>query len=451
MIGINKEEVTNMKINILVGITISLLLVLPVAASDYTLEIFGNANEDDTINMQDVTYTELIILEYRDRTELSDAKYDDKINMQDVTQIELVILGRELELTVLDSDDRVVTINKPVERIIPLVSSIFIETLRTLDVADKIVAIDGSAVKAPKIYLGELCELPSLGGGGYGGAPDIEVLLSLEPDFVLISAMSYYDGIVDTIESADPGIAILRLECVNVMVQGDIDSEIEDITKLGYILDRREAAEEFSDWYYGVIGSIKDQTETLPEDEKPRVLYGDLKQGGAPEWYTYNKHSPRHETLEIAGGRNIASDVDFGVGFGGGACGYVDFEWLIEQNPEIIIRYYSARASGGGAWRSYDIDDTTEIIAQRDEVLNRPEFANVDAVKNEEVQMLSVDVIYYGTTCLSVAYFAKLFHPELFEDLDPKVIHQEFLTRFQRIDYDLDKHGVFVYPPLEES
>ena len=69
----------------LVGIALAmLLLALPVAASDYTLGIFGNANEDDTINMQDVTYTELIILEYRDRTELSDAKYDDRINMQEV-------------------------------------------------------------------------------------------------------------------------------------------------------------------------------------------------------------------------------------------------------------------------------------------------------------------------------------------------------------------------------
>jgi len=71
-----------MKTNtIIFGITILLLLALPVAASDFTLEVFGNANEDDTINMQDVTYTELIILEYRDQTELSDAKYDSKINM----------------------------------------------------------------------------------------------------------------------------------------------------------------------------------------------------------------------------------------------------------------------------------------------------------------------------------------------------------------------------------
>jgi len=41
--------------------TIMMLLccTLPKAALDYMLGVFGNANQDDTINMQDVTFTEL--------------------------------------------------------------------------------------------------------------------------------------------------------------------------------------------------------------------------------------------------------------------------------------------------------------------------------------------------------------------------------------------------------
>jgi iron complex transport system substrate-binding protein len=41
---------------------------------------------------------------------------------------------------------------------------------------------------------------------------------------------------------------------------------------------------------------------------------------------------------------------------------------------------------------------------------------------------------------------AKWFHPDLFKDLDPQAIHQEYLNRFQNLDYNLDKNGVFVYP-----
>ena len=39
----------------LVGVAISLLPTIPASVSDYMLEIFGNANEDGTINVQDVT------------------------------------------------------------------------------------------------------------------------------------------------------------------------------------------------------------------------------------------------------------------------------------------------------------------------------------------------------------------------------------------------------------
>lgn len=51
---------------------------------------------------------------------------------------------------------------------------------------------------------------------------------------------------------------------------------------------------------------------------------------------------------------------------------------------------------------------------------------------------------------IGVAYMAKLFFPEIFADLDPQAIHQEYLTRFLRLDYNISEHGVFIYPPLEE-
>lgn len=52
-----------------------------------------------------------------------------------------------------------------------------------------------------------------------------------------------------------------------------------------------------------------------------------------------------------------------------------------------------------------------------------------------------------GIIC--IAYWAKWFHPDLFEDLDPEAIHKEYLDRFQRIDYNIDEGGGFVYPPIE--
>jgi iron complex transport system substrate-binding protein len=57
------------------------------------------------------------------------------------------------------------------------------------------------------------------------------------------------------------------------------------------------------------------------------------------------------------------------------------------------------------------------------------------------------DDVYSGAQCfIGIAYTAKIFHPSLFEDMDPRAIHQEYLIRFQHLDYDLDEHHVFFYP-----
>jgi iron complex transport system substrate-binding protein len=139
---------------ILVTMTITLLLLtLPAAASDHTLEIFGNANEDDTINMQDVTYTELIILEYRDTTELADAKYDGEIDILDMTQIALIILGQEKELTVIDSADRTVTVQKPVERIVVLTYP-DAEAIKIVKAEERVVGVS-SDIKRRKTFFPE--------------------------------------------------------------------------------------------------------------------------------------------------------------------------------------------------------------------------------------------------------------------------------------------------------
>ena len=62
---------------------------------DFSLALIipGDANGDGNVNMQDVTYTELIILGYFDPTPGADANGDGSTNMGDVTTIELMILG----------------------------------------------------------------------------------------------------------------------------------------------------------------------------------------------------------------------------------------------------------------------------------------------------------------------------------------------------------------------
>jgi iron complex transport system substrate-binding protein len=47
---------------------------------------------------------------------------------------------------------------------------------------------------------------------------------------------------------------------------------------------------------------------------------------------------------------------------------------------------------------------------------------------------------------------AKWLHPELFEDLDPQAMHQEFIDRYcPGLNFDVYRNGTFAYPPLSEN
>ncbi len=90
------KEVTYMKREIqfgIIGLIVSAMLLASMPS--VSAELFGDANEDTRINMQDVTKVERMILEYDSETTSADANQDEDINMQDVTFIELIILERK--------------------------------------------------------------------------------------------------------------------------------------------------------------------------------------------------------------------------------------------------------------------------------------------------------------------------------------------------------------------
>ena len=386
---------------------------------DFVLGVYGNANEDDTIDMRDLTYVKLIFFGKKPETELADAKYDGKINPLDFIQIKLIIVGKEKELTIVDSADRIVTVGMPVERIVTFTGEP-VEAIRSLKATDKIVGVDKYTI-ADNIFFPEFSDYPNV---GWVMSPDIEKAVSLRPDVVFLYAAYEYPEIQNNLEST--GATVIRFDFFRPI------SYIEEIKKLGYILKKEEEAGKFIDFHEGWLNTIKSEIEEIPEEKKPRVYFEVWKPyrvaGVGTVW---------HESLVAAGGLNIFSDIT----------GYpeIDKEEVIMRNPEVIVR--DAGWSKGG----YGTDDITVFEDIRNEILNRPELVNVKAVKNERVYILAADILDGPRALTGIGYMAKWSYPELFKDLDPQAIHQEYLTEFQRLDYDLDEHGVFVYPLLEES
>jgi iron complex transport system substrate-binding protein len=396
---------------------VSASAITTASEDEYVLGIYGNANEDDTIDMGDVVYTKLAIFGKKPKTELCDAKYDGRINVLDVIQTKLIILGKEKELTFIDSVDRIVTVKKPIERAVAFHSG-HVETMRSIKAKDKIVGVSKYVIEDE--FLSEFVDYPNVGSSK---SPNYEEILKLHPDIVFLYAtfsMSDCEAIQNKLKELDPDIAVIRMDTFKP------ESYVEETRKLGYILEKKEEANELIDFYEGWMNTIKDKVEGISEENRPKIYYENRK-----PYYTVGTGTGHQQKLEIAGGNNIFSDQK----------GYfnVDPEAVVERNPEIIVRT-DAHIKG------YGTDDITELSDIRTEIVNRPEFAKVTAVKNENVYIINNQIIGGVRHFVGIGYMAKWFHPELFEGLNPKEIHQEYLTEFQELDYDLDKHGVFVYP-----
>ena len=395
---------------------------------DYVLDIYGNANEDDTIDMGDVVYTKLAIFGKKPKTELCDAKYDGRINVLDVIQTKLIILGKEKEITVIDSADRIVTVKKPIGRLIVCVTGHQLEMMRSLKIEPNRVAgvSAGSITQGDhnKIFYPEYQDKPTF------TCADPESVLKLRPDLVITMPWFITPGksspIADACEAAGIPLFLGWSGVRGLMI-------VEEMEKFGYILDKKDEAAEFIDWYEGaIVNPVLEKVKEIPEEDKPKVY---------SEYARYRVTFEPNSHIAKTGGKNIFEEMK------GGSMA-VDPEAVARLNPDIIVM---RRQIGG-----FGTTDTTEFEEAREELMSRPELQKVSAVKTGKVYVFSGYIVSYmglgqagGRQFIHDAYQAKWFHPKLFEDLDPKALHQEYLTRFQGVDIDLDKQGIFVYHPEE--
>ena len=396
------------------GVSASANTITTASGDDFVLGIYGNANEDDTIDMRDVTYAKLVIFGKKTETELADAYYDDEVDVLDVVQIKLIILGRESELTIIDEVDRVVTVKKPLERIVSI--SCDFEVMRYLKLEkERIVGVSDCC--EGKIFYPDYSDIPSVGDCHN---PDIEAILSRDPDAVFMYYQ--YPDQIETLE--DVGVTVMGFNLCN-----QIDYE-EQVKKLGYIIGKEKETAEFLEFYEECMNTVEEKVADIPEDERTRVFF-ELYY----PYYTFGKeYTLWQASIDAAGGNNIFSDIS-------GGFVEVDHEEVVRRDPEVIVREYYYETGTAD-----QVDDPTHFKSARDEIMSRLELADVSAVKDERVYIMDWTLIESPSHFIGIQYMAKWLYPELFIDLYPKATHQEYLTRFLSVDYDLDEHGVFVFP-----
>lgn len=384
---------------------------------DYTLEIYGNADGDASIDKSDITYVKKIIACKKNVTKLADANHDGKINKADVEQIKSIIHGRESELTIVDGADRIVTVEMPVKRLIPT-NYRATESLLAIGAKDLIVGVNRTFHERMSEF--GLEDLPEV--AQHSKFIDYEAILALEPDLVVLPTRQAKNA--DDIAEHLPGIPVIAMGCTNRKTM------IPDLKTLGMLLGKEKRANEFTDWIEKYDGLVEKRTQELKPEEKPTFYYEYMS--GTKKWGAITPKDPSAgQVAERCGGRNIVA------GFPGTNV-EVDPEWVIKKDPDVMFADLM-RGSESGPGKT-----EADLKKKLDEVLaDRPVFEKVSAVKNHRVYLIDRDIVSGPRWIIGHLYFAKWLHPGLFKDIHPEKIHKEYLKKF----HGLEIEGTWAYPP----
>ncbi len=311
------------------------------------------------------------------------------------------------------------TIPLPVTRIAALDGGIA-EILCAMGCRDLIVGRTDSCTMPPSIL-----SVKSYGENDY--APNVEALITLDPDVIFASSMLPYNPtayqqlknagipvyIIDTTtpEPTNPS-KLTKDELYALSTPIDFTCGLmQNFTK---IVGHQTEVDSYVKWAQNYNKIVKDRIYALTPSQQVKTYL---------EWYGYGRTFVTASVYQ-AGGINIAENQTV-------YSPTLSTEFIVEQNPSAIIVLIASP--------SHNIND---FIAARNDVLNRTSLQNVDAVKYGRVYVCDFDA-RSGVRCvIGYLYWAKWLQPSLFSDIDPAIVNQELNQKF----FGTAIAGTFAYP-----
>jgi iron complex transport system substrate-binding protein len=209
---------------------------------------------------------------------------------------------------------------------------------------------------------------------------DLEKVLSLQPDLLLLSpSHNQYTDVLSQLKEAG----------IDTLIVGD-SSSFEDVYASIRLIANATGTSEKAE---GIIADMQERLDVLKEKAKavsePKKVWVEVSP--APDIYTTGKGTFMHEMLEAIQAVNAAGEQE----------GWVKFteEEAVLLNPDIIITTYG-----------YYVENPAQGV------LNRSGWAEVPAIKNEQVFDVNNDTVTRPGPRLidGVETLAKLIYPEIF-------------------------------------
>jgi iron complex transport system substrate-binding protein len=305
-----------------------------------------------------------------------------------------------------------VQVAAPARRLV-VINGDAVEILCAIGARDNIVGISSHTAKNP----GPVGKLTGKTAVGSTMSPNLEKIIECRPDLVIAYEMWMSQKAFEA-KLVPLGIPVARLYCYR------IDHLDKEIRILGRLVGRQDQAEAYIAYKNRIIDTFKQRTGKL--NPKVRVY----NESYAP-FQTVSDGCGADLLLDLAGLDNIAA---------GQSIPWPDAtsEWLVEQNPDLIIKVASATFIKNG----YGVDDVKAIDAFRNALITRPAWDRIKAVQNGRVHILASELWVGPRAPIGILYMAKWAYPELFSDMDPEAIHRRWLKQW----HNRELKGIYVYP-----
>ncbi|MDR0562474.1 MAG: ABC transporter substrate-binding protein [Spirochaetaceae bacterium] len=252
---------------------------------------------------------------------------------------------------------------------------------------------------------------------------NLETLINLKPD-VVIWTLGVRDQAMEIVE---PALAKAGIPIVYIDHHAEtIENHSRTTRLLGKIFGKEQRAEDMIDFYIKNITLIENRLANAPE--KP-VVYMEVTSTG-PDKYgnTYSNNYMWGAMVVKAGGTNMADGIVKNAS-------PIEAELVIAKNPEYIIFTGSYWPNSPSSIRMGYLSNEADTQRLLRNYFNRPGWNTLDAFKNNRVFAIHHGLGREIYDVAAVAFLAKCLHPDLFADIDPMGMLQEYYRRF--LPYDI--------------
>jgi iron complex transport system substrate-binding protein len=403
-----------------------------------SLEVYGNANGDWTINDEDISLLHKIILGEEEKTEFADANCDGVIDELDVTQTQALSDGTAEKVWFIDGIGELMEVHCNPQRIYAFQVQ-NAELASIMGVGSNVVA-GGPPIEyyADFLFPGQKDSMTFV-------ASDWEVLSNLDLDIYLVFSPTQKATAFEKLPGVDVVyFGLYEPDTANL----ENSSWGQGILKAGYVFNCKERAEGYLDFLLDIRDKIQEVTNTISEENKVSVLasgYSEyLKSEDSKSVTVYLQSDTISQAIALAGGRNVAESLSV---WGDSYSTTVDVEQLSEWNIDWITMHYNYYEWTGLSTTNppggYTIKDPSKMYETIADVATRPLLANVDP---DHLVMLPQEFrngANGGILC--AAYLAKVFYPEQFKDFDPDQYMETYLINWLGIkNYNFDEYNAFL-------